>query len=114
MRAFSVEALRELGYRVTAATNGAEALQMLRDGLAVDLVFTDIVMPRMNGLRLAEELSRERPDQRLLFTTGYARDGLSEIGKDPALVLRKPFSIEDLGAKIREALDQAPAPRQTA
>ena len=114
VRAFSLEALRELGYRVTAATNGQEALQLLKDGLDVDLVFTDIVMPRMNGLRLAEEVAILRPGMRVLFTTGYARDGLSETGREPGLVIRKPFSMEDLGAKIREALDCPSAARQTA
>jgi len=110
VRLLSVGALRDLGYTVIHAANGAEALRCLRSHPGVRLVFTDIVMPEMDGMALAEELRRSHPDVRLLFTTGFARGAFGRTGELERGVdlIAKPFTITQLASKVREVLD-APA-----
>jgi CheY-like chemotaxis protein len=82
---------------------------MLAQNLKVDLLFTDIIMPGgMNGRQLADEAKRRRPDLKVLFTTGYARNAIVHHGRlDPGVeMIGKPFSFEDLGAKVRALLDK--------
>ncbi|CAA9484983.1 MAG: hypothetical protein AVDCRST_MAG39-272 [uncultured Sphingomonadaceae bacterium] len=109
VRSYSVEALRELGYQVLEAADGAAALALLGHPAAqVDLLFTDVVLPGgMSGAQLAEEARRLRPGLRVLFTTGYARDAIVHHGRlDPGVeLLTKPFSYADLAARVREVLD---------
>ena len=107
VRAFSTEALRELGYTVLAAANGREALEMIESGAEVDLLFTDMVMPQMNGRELAEAAVAKLPRLKVLFTTGYApnaavHNGVIEPG---AAQLPKPFTLDQLSAKVRATLD---------
>ncbi len=105
VRRFSVEALSTLGYRVLEANGAAAGLEML-DGADVTLLFTDVVMPDVNGRQLAEEAVRRHPGLKLLFTTGYSRD--PSEGSDPrpsAPVLTKPFTVADLASKVRAVLD---------
>ena len=100
--------LSDLGYRVTPATNGREALDHLRSALPVDLLFTDIVMPEMNGLQLTEEARRLRPGIKILLTSGYATDtlpsGKNRAGDLPP-ILAKPYWREQLGRTVRAMLD---------
>jgi CheY-like chemotaxis protein len=107
VRAFSVDALTELGYRTVEADGAENALRALEVNPGVDLLFTDIVMPDVNGRKLAEEARRRCPKLKVLFTTGYTRDGLSEHGarEQGTELISKPFSIEDLAAKVRTVLD---------
>ena len=109
VRAYSAEVLRELGYRVLEAGNGAEALAHLRNGNPkVDLLFTDVVLPGgMTGAELAREAARVDPTLKILFTTGYARNAIVHHGRlDPGVqLLTKPFSYTDLAGRIREILD---------
>ncbi|MFZ5780672.1 MAG: PAS domain-containing protein [Pseudomonadota bacterium] len=107
VRAYSVEALQELGYQVVAAANGPEALRRLDEGLAVDLLFTDVVMPDMNGRQLADLALQRRPGLKVLFTTGYTRNAVVHKGVlDPGTAfLQKPFTIDQLASKIRSILD---------
>jgi CheY-like chemotaxis protein len=108
LRAYTVESLRELGYEVREAANGADALVKL-DGAKVDLLFTDVVMPGgMNGRQLADEALRRRPELKVLFTTGYTRNAIVHHGKlDPGVqMISKPFSFEELSAKVRASLDR--------
>jgi signal transduction histidine kinase/CheY-like chemotaxis protein len=109
LRAHSVESLRELGYRVLAAPNGATALDILSREPRIDLLFTDIVMPGgLNGRQLADEGTRRRPGLKVLFTTGYTRNAIVHHGRvDPGVqLIVKPFSYEELGAKVRALLDE--------
>ena len=111
LRVHSVETLRELGYRVLTAPNGAAALDILSHDPQVDLLFTDIVMPgALNGRQLADEATRRRPGLKVLFTTGYTRNAIVHHGRlDPGVqLIVKPFSYEELGAKIRALLDGQP------
>lgn len=100
--------LTKLGYRVLAATNGAEALnQTQAGGEAVDLVFTDVTMPVMNGMELSERVRAVSPKMRFLFTSSYPACAMahqSVLEKGEAL-LPKPFTPAALARKVREVLD---------
>jgi PAS domain S-box-containing protein len=107
LRDYTIEILSELGYGVLAARDGRSALQLL-DRNAVDLLFTDVVMPGgMNGRELADEAVRRRPGLKVLFTTGYTRNAIVHHGRLDAGVhmIGKPFSFAELGAKVRTLLD---------
>jgi CheY-like chemotaxis protein len=112
VRAYSVEVLRELGYRVLEAHDGPAALRLLdRQEGQVDLLFTDVVLPSgMTGDQVAAEARKVRPDLKVLFTTGYARSAIVHHGRlDPGVeLITKPFSYAELAARIRDLLD---APR---
>jgi PAS domain S-box-containing protein len=107
VRRLSVDALGELGYRVLAADGAAEALRLLDAEPDIALLFTDVVMPEMNGNRLAEEARRRRPGLKVLFTTGYTRDAVVNNGVlDPGVALvSKPFTMDELATKVRSILD---------
>jgi CheY-like chemotaxis protein len=109
VRAYTVEVLRELGYRVLEAHDGPSALRLLeRQEGAVDLLFTDVVLPGgMTGAVLAREARELRPDLPILFTTGYARNAIVHHGRLDAGVelITKPFAYADLAARIRDMLD---------
>jgi CheY-like chemotaxis protein len=108
VRAYSTDALRDLGYRVLEAPNASAALEILDRQADVRLLFTDIGLPgAMNGPQLRDEARRRRPNLKVLFTTGYMRDVAGHPGRlDPGdALIRKPFSFADLTQKIRTALD---------
>jgi signal transduction histidine kinase len=108
VRQYSVEALRELGYRVVAAPNGRAGLELLSRYPAIRLLFTDVGLPGgMTGRQLADQARLQRPDLPVLFTTGYARNAIVHGGiLDPGThLLPKPFTLAALGAKIRAMLD---------
>jgi two-component system NtrC family sensor kinase len=111
VRRFAVEALREHGYRVHAASDAASALRLLDADPGIRLLFTDVVLPGgMNGRQLAHEALRRRADLRVLFATGYTRNAIIHQGRLDADVelLTKPFTAEAMARKIRQMLD-APA-----
>jgi CheY-like chemotaxis protein len=107
VRNYSTEALKELGYSVIAAETPAHALRLIEDGVGVDLLFTDVVMPGMNGRQLAAAASAKLPGLKVLFTTGYTRNAIVHNGVlDPGTaVLQKPFTLDQLAAKVRGVLD---------
>jgi CheY-like chemotaxis protein len=112
VRAYTVEVLRELGYRVVEAADGPTALRLLEqeDG-RVDLLFTDVVLPSgMTGATLAARARAMRPELKVLFTTGYARDAIVHGGRiDPGVeLITKPFSYADLAGRVRDLLDGSP------
>jgi signal transduction histidine kinase len=101
--------LAHLGYRVTVTANGPEALAALDAGLAVDLLFTDVVMSGgMNGRQVADAVLARRPNIRVLFTSGYTEDAIFHHGRlDPGvLLLPKPYRKSDLARMVRTALAQ--------
>ena len=110
VRAYSVESLRELGYRVIEAPDGDSALRLLQgEQGGVDLLFTDIVLPGgLTGAVVAERARAFQPGLRVLFTTGYARNAVVHQGRLDAGVelLSKPFSYADLATRIRDLLDK--------
>lgn len=108
VRIQSVEALRELGYRVSEACDGPSALEMLERETRVDLLFTDVVLPGgMTGAQLAARACELHPALKVLFTTGYARNAIFHHGRlDKGVhLITKPFSFTDLAAKVRDVLD---------
>jgi CheY-like chemotaxis protein len=89
--------LEDLGFAVRRTASAPEALKLLRDGLRVHLVFSDIVMPGgMSGIDLAQELKRSRPDLPVLLTTGYSEAVRERDGLDGFQLLAKPFSLQAL------------------
>jgi signal transduction histidine kinase len=108
VRSYSVETLRELGYRVVAAGNGPAGLELLTRYPAIRMLFTDVGLPGgMTGRQLADRARMERPDLLVLFTTGYARNAIVHGGiLDPGThLLPKPFTLAALGAKISGMLE---------
>jgi PAS domain S-box-containing protein len=114
VRAYSVEVLRELGYRVLESHDGASALRLLEREGRIDLLFTDVVLPGgMTGAVLAERARAIRPDLKVLFTTGYARNAIVHHGRlDHGVeLITKPFAYADLAARVRDLLDAQPGHR---
>ncbi len=105
VRVMTVEALRELGYAVVDAPDGEAALARLDELARIDLLFTDIVMPGMNGRELADRVCAARPGTPVLFTTGYSRNAVAHNNMlDPGVAfLAKPFTVEQLARKVAEA-----------
>jgi CheY-like chemotaxis protein len=109
VRMLAVEALRLKGYRVLEASDGREALLTAQQQRStIDLVITDVVMPRMTGRELAERLTSSNPQIRVLFMSGYPgslvdQHGLLERGFD---LLEKPFTPGTLITRVRQALDR--------
>jgi len=109
VRRVSVRRLKELGYDVIEADSGPAALKIAESGARFDILFTDIVMAGgMTGVDLARNLRRERPDLKVLFTSGYAEPAILKGGllTEGAGWLGKPYSIGDLDVKLRELLDR--------
>jgi signal transduction histidine kinase len=102
------DALDELGYTVLQAGNAAGALAILDQESNIKLLFTDVVMPDVNGKKLAEEALQRRPDLRVLFTTGYTANAVVHGGVlDPDVqFISKPFTLDQLAAKVRAVLDE--------
>ena len=106
LRAVSVETLRELGYTVRHAHDGPAALAVLQEIGSVDLLFTDIIMPGMNGRELADAAVKLQPNLKVLYTTGYTRTAVVNNGVVDAGVslLSKPFTVEQLATRVYAAL----------
>jgi CheY-like chemotaxis protein len=105
LRALMVRTLSNKGYRTSEASDGIEALDVLASDPEIELVVTDIVMPRMNGVDLARQLAASART-RLLFVSAYGED-YTEL---PASLLQKPFSQAALIAEVERLLEvQAPS-----
>ncbi len=101
-----VAQLDSLGYRPVVAADGREALEELTKGIRADLLFTDVVMPGgMDGRQLAAEVKARWPGMKMLFTSGFAGASAADGGALPGRLLRKPYRMQDLAARIRETLD---------
>ncbi len=100
--------LRDQGYRVYEADNGAHALEVFAQvGDEVELLLTDVIMPKMSGRELAQRLVAESPGLKVVYMSGYTDDIVAREGVvfDDTILLHKPFTIEGLSRKLREALD---------
>jgi two-component system NtrC family sensor kinase len=108
VRAYVVETLGGLGYDVLEAKSGEDALRVMNDYKGIGLLLTDVVMPGMNGRKLAEQARQRRPDLKVLFMTGYSRNAIVHQGRlDPGVdLLQKPLSSEQLSAMVRKVLDR--------
>jgi CheY-like chemotaxis protein len=106
VRNFVTSQLNSLGYTTLVASNAAEALALIEQGAALDLLFTDVVMPgAMNGRQLAEEVVKRRPSVKVLFTSGYTENAIFHHGRlDPDIILLpKPYRKSDLARVVRVA-----------
>lgn len=108
VRAMTREILETNGYRVVEASRGEEALAFAEQfAETIDLLVTDVVMPRMNGRELSEKLLVQRPEIKVLFISGYTHDTFKDqvMLSDKIEFLQKPFKPEVLASKVRETLD---------
>jgi two-component system cell cycle sensor histidine kinase/response regulator CckA len=106
VRRLTSRMLRVAGYKVLEAESGPEALIVLQKEPGIDLVLTDIVMPEMHGLELVDRALAATPRLRILLMTGHALELTDQLGvrESPLPLLLKPFSAEQLLAKVRDAL----------
>jgi two-component system, cell cycle sensor histidine kinase and response regulator CckA len=107
VRAIAVRALEDGGYQVLEAENGVDALGVAADHPGgLDLVVTDLIMPRMGGRELVERLRMNQPNLKALYTSGYAEEGETELHIPPeeADFIHKPFTGSSLALRVREAL----------
>jgi PAS domain S-box-containing protein len=103
--------LGDLGYGTIEAEDGAAALRLAREGASFDLLLTDVIMPGgITGYELAHRLRAERPDLKVLFTSGYTELAapVDEAARS-GMLLSKPYRKQDLGRAVRAALDSDPA-----
>jgi len=110
VRGYTVDTIRELGYQVLEARDGPSALKLLQStpNGAIDLLFTDVVLPSgLNGQQLAQRAVELHPHLKVLFATGYARDAIVHDGRVDAGVqlITKPFVFNELAARLRMVLD---------
>jgi signal transduction histidine kinase/CheY-like chemotaxis protein len=108
MRQMTTESLRELGYTALPSESAAAALTVLESRTDIALLFTDIVMPEVNGKKLADQALRRVPGLKVIYTTGYTPNAVVHGGVLDAGVqlLTKPFTMEQLAQKIRSVLDK--------
>jgi len=108
LRSLAVQILEEFGYAVITAANGEEGLRICKEFEGrIDLVISDVVMPRMSGRELAEHIAVLRPETRVLFMSGYTDDAIVRHGilEEDMAFIQKPFLPEALARKARELLD---------
>jgi CheY-like chemotaxis protein len=108
VRNYVLTQLRSLGYVTLDAANAADALELVRAGRAFDLLFTDVIMPgAMNGRQLADLLQNERPELKVLYTSGYTENAIIHHGRldSGVMLLAKPYRKSDMARMIRRALD---------
>lgn len=107
LREIPLQALRNLGYHVTAAEDGKQALEILNTGERFDLLFIDLVLPNgISGVEIAGEAKRTLPNIKILYTTGYDRNIVDNLGiAEDAHLLRKPYTRTSLLKSFSELLD---------
>lgn len=105
VRMVEAETLRDAGYDIREAKDGVEALEILRSDAKIDLLITDIKMPRMNGYQLAEAGTQLRPGLKVILITGYAQDPLPQgMALAGVKVVYKPFDIDALPVLAKQVL----------
>jgi len=108
VRRFAARVLEREGYVVVEAKDGIEALELLtQKDVSVDVVVSDIVMPRLNGVELMQALVVSHPDLPVILMSGYATGALAELGiAAPCAILPKPFPSERLLEEVRRCIGQ--------
>ncbi len=108
VRSLTSKMLRELGYQVVSVESAEAALASLDEHHDIAVLFTDVVMPGMNGPQLAAEVVKRRPAVKLLFTTGYTPNAMVHNGvlEGDVSVIIKPYTIERLATKLSQLLAQ--------
>jgi CheY-like chemotaxis protein len=113
VRRAAARILRRHGFEVIEAKDGEAALTLFEDRkLPIDVLITDVVLPKMDGPELARRVSKSHPETRVVFTSGYAESALLREGiNEEGVFLPKPFTPETLLSKIQVALERAPSRR---
>lgn len=108
VRRFAVRVLERESYVVVEARDGVEALEVIRQkDTAIDVVVSDIVMPRLNGVELTQALVVSHPNLPVILMSGYAPGGLAELGiAAPCAILPKPFQSDRLLEEVRRCVSQ--------
>ncbi len=107
VRLFSARALRNKGYKVIEAKSGEAALEVITAGTEkVELLITDVVMPRMDGPNLVKRVRELHPDMKVIFISGYTEDAFRKrLDHDTDMhFLAKPFSLKQLAGKVKEVM----------
>ncbi len=106
VRNYVLTQLHSLGYVTLDAGNTTEALAIVNAGHSFDLLFTDVIMPGLNGRQLANEILKIRPEMKLLFTSGYTENAIIHHGRldEGVLLLAKPYRKSDMAIMMRKAL----------
>ena len=107
VRSFSARALRNKGYEVLEARSGDAALEVLSEnGQPIDLLITDVVMPKVDGPTLVRQVREQRPDLKVIFISGYTEDSFRRrLDQDSGIhFLPKPFSLKQLAGKVKEVM----------
>jgi len=111
MRAYLERALTNAGYEVSAVDRGTDAVPLLETG-DYDLLLSDIVMPEMDGIELAQRCAEISPRTKVMFITGFAAVSLRASREQPAAkVLSKPFHLRDLVLEVERVFEEADAAR---
>jgi two-component system cell cycle response regulator CpdR len=111
MRAYLERALTNAGYSVSAVDRGTDAVPLLETG-DYDLLLSDIVMPEMDGIELAQRCAEISPRTKVMFITGFAAVSLRASREQPAAkVLSKPFHLRDLVLEVERVFEEADAAR---
>ncbi len=110
MRQFLELALQKAGHKITACTNGIEALNLVKqDPMSFDMLLADIVMPGMDGIELSQKASSLHPGLKVMFITGFAAVAMGQKNAagnttGHARILSKPFHLNDLVKQVEELL----------
>jgi CheY-like chemotaxis protein len=104
VRDFAVETLRDAGYAVLEAPTGPDAIRLFEEHPEIDVVFTDIVMPGLDGFKLADIAKLRRPAVRILYATGFMDQARDHLGVIHGAVLRKPYRLTVLCDAIAATL----------
>lgn len=109
VRLFSSRALRDKGYNVLEADNGEAALSILNDKPNIDLIVTDVIMPKMDGPTLAKHVREFNKVCPIIFTSGYAEDNFRQtLDRDTHMhFLAKPYTLKELATKIKCVLNES-------
>jgi CheY-like chemotaxis protein len=109
MRTYVVDLISSFGYSVTVASGAIEAMRLIDDDQDIALIFTDVNMPGVDGVMLADMVNQHRPDMKILYTTGGS--GVAFMRQNAGIlhgrILRKPYSSEALRNELRQLLPHA-------
>ena len=108
MRKIATRVLGKAGYTVIKAAHAKKALERIKRLPRLDLLFTDVMLTgTLNGIELAREVRQLRPEVKVLYTSGYAKNEIN-LSDEGAEFLPKPYRRKDLIRKVQEVLDEAP------
>ncbi|MGH6982370.1 MAG: PAS domain S-box protein, partial [Stellaceae bacterium] len=108
VRLFSARALRNKGYRVIEAKSGEAALEIVERGAEqIDLIISDVVMPKMDGPEMAAKIREQHPDMKVIFISGYTEEAFRDRLSHDVHFLPKPYNLKQLAAKVKQVLEAA-------